>query len=117
MRNKETIGNDIVDELRKMTDAKACDITKDDFISVFAKAKPRTRFCLHFGAFIIEGREIQLGNDSKNIRFEYDDELDCKVMKCDEIRMNHVSLDGTYIDLDRLADNYHDDMSFEIVGI
>jgi len=40
MRNKETIGNDIVDELRKMTDAKACDITKDDFISVFAKAKP-----------------------------------------------------------------------------
>ena len=111
----EKSGNDVVECLREIAEAGFCEIVKDDFISFKAKAGKRLRFSVQFEGIIIEAKQISLVNDHKNIKYVYDEELDCKLHKADEIRFNYMFLDKTSINLDKF-DFGREKMSLEVVG-
>ena len=123
--DKETAGNEIVEEIRKLAKEGVVEITKDDCISIKAKIANRKRldFSIQTKGIIIQGKEICLGNYYKNIKSEKEDvfgdgELLTTRIYADEIQYTHLSIDKTSIDFksDEFNLDYEDDLSFEVAG-
>lgn len=105
IRIQETAGNDIVDEIREIAGAGLCEITKDDAVSIRAKAKSRIAFSVQLEGIIFQAKEICLVSHD----FGTNDE--------EQRVYDYMFLDNNSIDLNRIdfSDNKH--MSIEMMSI
>lgn len=102
IRVQKTAGNDIVDEIRKLADAGLCEITKDDSVSIKAKANRRIAFSVQYEGFIFQVKEICLVTKDR---------------KDDNPFYDYMFLDNNGIDLKRVDFSNNKHMSIEMMSI
>lgn len=102
IRVKETAGNDIVDEIRKIAKAGYCEITKDDTVSIKAKAGRRIAFSVQLEGIIFQAKEICLCTEH---------------YEADELKYDYMFLDNNAIDLKRIDFSNNKHMSIEMMSI
>ena len=102
IRVQKTAGNDIVDEIRKIAKAGHCEITKDDSVSIIAKANRRIAFSVQYEGFIFQAKKICLVTK------------DCKD---DKPFYDYMFLDNNGIDLKRVDFSNNKHMSIEMMSI
>ena len=105
IRTQKNAGNEIVDEIREIADVGLCEITKDDAVSIKAKANRRIAFSVQLEGIIFQAKEI------------------CLVTKDfgtneDEQRVyDYMFLDNNSIDLNRIDFSNNKHMSIEMMSI
>lgn len=102
IRTKENAGNQIVDEIRAIEKAGLCEITKDDNVSIQAKAKRRIAFSVQYEGFIFQAKEICVCTED---------------FKADELNYDYMFLDNNAIDLRRVDFSNNKRMSIEMMSI
>ena len=105
IRVQKTAGNDIVDEIREIANAGYCEITKDDAVSIKAKAGRRIAFSVQLEGIIFQAKEICLVTKD----FGTDDE--------EQRVYDYMFLDNNSIDLTRIDFSNNKHMSIEMMSI
>ena len=105
IRVQKTAGNDIVDEIRDIAKAGYCEITKDDTVSIKAKAGRRIAFSVQLEGIIFQAKEICLVTKD----FGTDDE--------EQRVYDYMFLDNNAIDLNRIDFSNNKHMSIEMMSI
>ena len=82
------LGNEIANWIEEAETDGLCTITKNDSVSLKAKAIPRKSFLVHMGAIIFDVKEICLVSED---------------YKAETREMNYMFLDNSGIDLKRLV--------------
>ena len=102
IRTQKNAGNQIVDEIRAIEKAGLCEITKDDSISIHAKANRRIAFSVQYEGFIFQAKEISLVTEDH---------------KVEELNYDYMFLDNNAIDLRRIDFSNNKHMSIEMMSI
>ena len=102
---QKTAGNDIIDEIREIAKAGYCEITKDDAVSIKAKAGRRIAFSVQLEGIIFQAKEICLVTKD----FGTDDEA--------QRVYDFMFLDNNSIDLKRIDFSNNKHMSIEMMSI
>lgn len=102
IRVQKNAGNEIVDEIRNIAKAGLCEITKDDSVSIMAKANKRIAFSVQYEGFIFQAKEVCLvTKDRKDDKPIYD----------------YMFLDNNAIDLKRVDFSNNKHISIEMMSI
>lgn len=99
IRNNETAGNQIVEYIKKIAEDGYCEITKDDTISIEAKAVKRTAFTVQYSGIIFQAKTISLVSNDNGETYYY------------------MFLDKNGLDLNRMRINHENEMSIEMMSI
>lgn len=99
--NGKNGSEELMGTLREMAQGKYAEITKDDEISVHFKTARRTAFSVQLKGIIIQAKEIHMVNQGDEENREY----------------TYIFLDKVSIDLKRIAIDWDNNMSIELIGI